>query len=198
MDTTQTEHETKPMTSSATTTEEIAELQKFFQYLKQHLNKKQPLVYVRALVTRDERFHAGLARRNTGVNYRTMDLATLKTYKTEGAAQERFRRAMHAIMSYNACQDELIKRWYINANIIHDLTGGRYRAIKAYVDSQNVDIHTHHIHFGITPANNRKPYHITTVIAVPPLPDPLTDGPGVFSESAAPVSDTIDELPDLL
>jgi hypothetical protein len=126
MDTSQTEHETQPMTSSATTPEEIAELQAFFQHLKEHCNKEQPLAYVRELVTRDEKFHAGLARRNTGVNYRTMDLATLKTYKTESAAQERFRRAMNAIMTSNTQVEEPLKRWYITANTIHDLMGGRY------------------------------------------------------------------------
>jgi hypothetical protein len=198
MDTSQTEHETQPMTSSATTTEEIAELQAFLQHLKEHRDKEQPLAYVRKLVTRDENFHAGLARRNTGLNYRAMDLATLKTYKTESAAQERFRRAMNAIMTYNARQDERIKRWYINANTIHDLMGGRYPAITAYVDSHTGDIHTHHTHFGIMPANNWKPYHITTVITVPPLPDPLPDEADASGEPATPVSDTIDELPDLL
>jgi hypothetical protein len=198
MDTTQTEHGTEQITSPATATEDIAELQAFFQHLKQHRNKEQPLAYVRELVTRDENFHAGLARRNTGVNDRTMDLATLKAYKTEGAAQERFHRAVNAIMTDNTQVEEPLKRWYITANTIRDLMGGRYRAIKAYVDSHTGDIHTHHTHFGITPANNRKPYHITTGITVPPLPDPLPNEADTSGEPAAPVSDTIDELPDLL
>ena len=160
--------------------ENIAELKDFLH----SLNKEKPLDYLRELVTRDKKFHAGLATRNAGVDYRSLDLAKLEDYKTIGAAQERFRRAVQAIMIYNASQDKLIKRWYINANTIRDLMGARYPAIKAYVDAHQ-EITAHHTQFGIKTANNHKPYLIKEVITIPTMPDPDIEAPVEPAEAEA-------------
>ncbi|GCF10910.1 protelomerase family protein [Dictyobacter arantiisoli] len=153
--------------------------------LLHEIEKEQPIAYLRELITRDKNFHAGLAKRHAGIDYRAMPLAELENYKTEGAAQERFRRAVQTMMIYNANVDEPLKRWLINANTIRDLIGGRYPAVKAYVEAHKEELDAHHTQFAITPVYNRKPYGIKEVITVSPLPDPDVQTPVEPSETEA-------------
>jgi hypothetical protein len=142
-----------------------------------------PVAYLRELVERDARFKAGLAKRHAGVNYRAMSLTELEKYKTEGAAQERFRRAVEAVMQYNASVEEPLKRWFLNPNTIRDLVGGRYPAVKAYLDAHKEEIDAHHTQYQITAVFNRKPYGIKEMITVSDVPaeptttEPPSDGP---------------------
>ena len=160
--------------------DDIAELREFLH----DLNKEKPVAYLQELVTRDQKFHEGLAKRNMGVEYRNLNMKELDNYKTEGAAHERFRRAIRAIMIYNANAEEPLKRWYINANTIRDLMGGRYPAIKAYVESHQEEITAHHTQFGIKPVNNHKPYVIKEVITIPDMADPDVETPVESAETA--------------
>lgn len=66
------------------------------------LHAGDPVEYLSELVARDERFREGITKRNTGTDYSKMKMSELEGYRTEGAAIERFRRAVEAIKQYNA------------------------------------------------------------------------------------------------
>lgn len=164
---------------------DIAELRELLHDIK----SDHPLTYLRDLIKRDDKFHAGLAKRNAGVDYRSLSLEKLETYKTEGAAQERFRRATQAIMEYNANVQVPLERWFINANTIRDLVGGRYPAAKAYVETAKDEIDAHHKQYDVTTVLNRKPYTIKSVITLPALPAQPQPAPETPGEPVAPAEE---------
>ena len=128
--------------------------------------------YLNGLVARDERFREGITKRNTGTDYSKMSMKELEGYRTEGAAIERFRRAVEAIKQYNMRVTPL-ERWYIKPGTVRSLVHGRYAAVVAYLDGVQADIDAHHKQFDpeITPAYNRKPYTIESVISLSDEPE---------------------------
>jgi len=126
-----------------------------------------PVAYLRSLVIRDANFRHGLEKRHAGLDYRSMRLSDLEKYKTEPAAQERFRRAVAAIMTYNEAQEEPLKRWFINPNTVRELVGGRYPAVKAYLDAHQSELDAHHEQYALKAAYNRKPIAIKEMVQIP-------------------------------
>lgn len=129
-----------------------------------------PVEYLHDVVKRDQNFRAGLAKRYSGLNFATMPLSQLAHLKTPEAAEERFRRAVQAIMQHNAACEEPLKRWYINQSAVHTLVGGRKNAIAEHLEAHKEEIEEHHQEYEITAAYNRKPFPITTMIHLPENP----------------------------
>lgn len=104
-----------------------------------------------------------------GDEYATLSLAELRQKKTPEAAAERYRRAVDAIIAYNATVD-LPLRWYINVVAVRQLVGGRAPNVQDYLDTRRAEIEAHHHKHRLLPAQNRgKAIAITECI---PIPDP--------------------------
>lgn len=126
---------------------------------------ENPVAHLRGLLEKDHHFKAGMAKRYSGVDYQSLSVEQLAHLKTPEASHERFRRALEAIMRYNAAT-EPIKRWYINQSSVNALVGGRKTAIGEYLDEHRQQIDAHHQQYGVTPAYNRKPLDIKEVISL--------------------------------
>jgi hypothetical protein len=138
-----------------------------------------PMEYLQDVVKRDQNFRAGLAKRYAGLDFATMELSKLWKLKTPEAAEERFRRAVQAIMQHNAACEEPLKRWYINQSTVHALAGGRKNSVTEHLEAHKEEIEEHHQEYGLTAAFNRKPFPITEMIHLPEkppdVPAPLTE-----------------------
>ena len=86
--------------------------------------------------------------------------------KTPEAATERFRRAVDAIIAHNIAQDDPLHLWYINAAAVRDLVGGRNDAVRAYLQTRDLQIKAHHEQLALTPRQNNKNMKIDAEITV--------------------------------
>jgi len=137
--------------------QELQELEGILHRLRQS-GTENPVAYIKSLLEKDANFRAGLAKRQVRVDVKSLSLAQLRDIKLEEAANERFRRAVDAIMQHNvAFAAEPLKQWYINAGSVRTLVGGRHPAVKAYLASREEEIARHHQQYGITEIYNRKP-----------------------------------------
>lgn len=137
--------------------QDLEEMERILLGLRQS-GTANPVAYIGSLLEKDANFRAGLAKRHSNVDYQSLSLEQLARTKTEDAANERFRRAVDAIMQHNAAvAAEPLKQWYINAGSVRELVGGRHPAVKAYLESRAEEIEKHHQQYKITPVYNRKP-----------------------------------------
>jgi hypothetical protein len=129
-----------------------------------------PVTYLQELLAAKRSFKKSYEKRHQGKDYTRLSLTELRNTKTPGAAQERYRRAVEAIMAYNDRVDMPELRWYINPAVVVDLVGGRPADVKAYLESRQEEIAAHHTKYGLTPGYNRRPISITARITVPERP----------------------------
>jgi hypothetical protein len=99
-----------------------------------------------------------------------MSLTDLAKTKTTEAANERFMRAVAAIMAFNAAASVPEQRWYINAKVVTDLVGGKPSLAGAYLDDRQEGLDAHHKLYNLTSAYNRRPIKITDRLRVPNMP----------------------------
>jgi hypothetical protein len=144
-----------PKKSSKKSKEQL-ELEKFVQEVGQQTD--QPLEYLRGLIEKDAHYKAGYDKRHANVDFQALSMEQLAGIKTEKASNERFRRAVDAIIAHNiAMANEPLKQWHINPGSVRALVGGRHPAVKAYVESRAEEIQKHHDQYKITEVFNRKP-----------------------------------------
>jgi hypothetical protein len=89
------------------------------------------------------------------LDFSAMTLKELEKQKHPDATRERARRAIDAVMAYNAHVQDVNLRWHINANVVRQLVGGRPEIIKAYLEERAEDLEEHHTHYAILPRRNR-------------------------------------------
>jgi Telomere resolvase len=132
----------------------------------------QPVVYLKKLLSDKRTFKQSYEKRHAGKDYSKMSLTDLRKTKTTEAAQERFRRAVLAIMAYNDAAAEPEMRWYISPAVVVDLVGGRPSDVKEYLLSRKDELDGHHNKFEqkITPGYNRRPMPITQRIHMEEVP----------------------------
>jgi hypothetical protein len=128
--------------------------------------EKDPVQYLRGLVETRRKFDEAIAKRHQGTDYATLPMSELGRIKTTEAANERFRRAVDAIIAHNNAQTDPLHLWYINAAAVRDLVGGRNEAVQAYLETRREELDEHHQQYGLTPKQNRKPSDIKAEITV--------------------------------
>lgn len=128
--------------------------------------EKTSVDYLRDLLMAKREFKKSYEKRHAGKDYSKMTTSELRNTKMPGAAQERFRRAVKAIMAYNDQVDLPEMRWYISPAVVVDLVGGRPSDVKEYLASRE-DIEAHHQKYGLRPGYNRRSINIRERITVP-------------------------------
>jgi hypothetical protein len=130
--------------------------------------EEDPASYLRGLVERDRKFQAGIAQRYKDVDFTAMTFEQLKAggIKDIRAANERYRRAVDAIIAWNNAQTDPLHLWYINAAAVRDLVGGKNELVQRYLDTRAEELEAHHKQYGLTPKQNRKPVKIEAQITV--------------------------------
>jgi len=128
------------------------------------------------------------AARHDTARYAAIPTSKLASIKIPEASQERFRRAVYAIMQWNKQHDKQpLQQWYITTLAIQNLVGGRKEAIKEFQEAMLDEIEEHHNELGIKANFNRKPVSIKEMITVPENPLDYPWGKQVEPEEA-PVS----------
>jgi len=128
--------------------------------------EKEPVQYLRGLVSRDRHFKTALANRHSGTDYSILSLEQLSKIKTPDASTERFKRAVDAIMAHNQAQTDPLHLWYIQSAVVRELVGGRNEAVQLYLETRKEEIEEHHKQFSLTSKQNRKPISIADQIKV--------------------------------
>ena len=129
--------------------------------------------YLQSLLAAKRQFLKSYEKRGVGKDFRTLTLTQLRNTKLPGAAEERFRRAVQAIMRYNDQAAAVEMMWFINASVVTDLVGGRPADAKALLEGDLAEeIEAHHQKHGLKPGFNRRALKITKRITVPEEPSP--------------------------
>lgn len=151
-------------------------------------SQEDPISYLQALVDHNRRFKLALKQRDdeTAVDYSKYTWSELNDKKVStrpGAATERYRRAVNAIMAHNKATEDQMHWWYINSAIIRDLVGGRNEKVREYLATRAVEIEAHHNSFSpaLAPKTNNKNISIT---AEKPLIARLEADPVAVEESS--------------
>ena len=145
---------------------------------------QKPVAYLRKLLSDKREFKKSYEKRHQGKDYTKISLTELRKTKTTEAAQERFRRAVAAIMAYNDSVAEPEMRWFISPAVVVDLVGGRPSDVKEYLLSRKAELDAHHQKFEqkITTGYNRRPIPITHRIKMEDVP---AEAAAVSSEHVA-------------
>ncbi len=129
------------------------------------------LEMVSELIKQEIKFREGMRTRHQGKDFSSMPLSQLKRTRHPLAAAEKVRRAFLAIKYYNSnVATERAQRWYINANTIHKLVGGRFAIITPWCEAHHDEIESHNQTYELTEVDNRKSVKISEVVTVPEMP----------------------------
>lgn len=132
--------------------------------------------YLQSLLTAKRQFLKSYEKRGVGKDFRMLTLTQLRNTKLPGAAEERFRRAVQAIMRYNDQAAAVEMMWYINASVVTDLVGGRPSDAKELLEGElSEEIEAHHQKHGLKPGFNRRALKITSRITVPEEPEAASE-----------------------
>jgi hypothetical protein len=125
------------------------------------------LSFLLAAGEREARQLVSNAARHDTARYAAIPTSKLASIKMPEASQERFRRAVYAMMQWNEKHDkQSLQQWYITTLAIQNLVGGRKEAIKEYQEVMREEIEAHHHQLKIQPSFNRKPVKISEMITV--------------------------------
>ena len=110
------------------------------------------MAYLTALVDHNRRFKAALKQRDdeSALDYSRFTWSELNDKKVStrpGAATERYRRAVDAIIANNLATSDPMHFWYINSAIVRDLVGGRNEKVREYLATRAAEIEAHHNSF---------------------------------------------------
>lgn len=142
------------------------------------------LSFLLAAGEREARQLVSNARRHDTARYAAIPTSKLASIKIPEASQERFRRAVYAIMEWNkAHEKQPLQQWYITTLAIQNLVGGRKEAIKEYQEAMRDEIAEHHQQLDIHANFNRKPVSIREMITVPEEPEKYPWGKQVEEEA---------------
>lgn len=134
---------------------------------------------------KEAKFKAGMSTRHAGKDFASMTTSQLTRVKHPGAAQERIRRAIAAIVAHNDNAQSPNDRWYINPTVVQQLAGARFPIIQEYFAAHQAEIDQENAEYELTPRYNHKPIEggIKAVITVPEQPiQPLTMDVAVSAE----------------
>jgi Telomere resolvase len=133
--------------------------------------EETPIVYLRELAEAKREFKKSYEKRHQGKDYSKMSLDALRRTRTPGAATERFKRAVDAILAYNDQATIPEMRWFVNAAAVKDLVGGRPGDAKEYIQQRlEVDIKAHHEKYSLRPGVNSKSVPIQERVLLPKWP----------------------------
>lgn len=128
--------------------------------------------FLKTAIEKEIKFRIGLTQRFEGEDFSTMPLSKLKKVRHPEASAERIRRAFLAIKNYNSnIATEKKERWYINANSIHGLVGGRFATVSPWCEAHADEIESHNQMYELTVGDNRKSIKISEVIPLPEYPE---------------------------
>jgi hypothetical protein len=129
------------------------------------------LSFLLAAGEREARQLVSNAARHDTARYAAIPTSKLASIKIPEASQERFHRAVYAIMQWNKEHEKQpLQQWYITTLSIQNLVGGRKEAIKEYQEAMRDEIEEHHRELGIKANFNRKPVSIREMVTVPENP----------------------------
>lgn len=118
-------------------------------------------------LSKEAKFRLSLSKRHADKDFSKLSTSQLADTKHPDATKERIRRAIAAIVKYNGEAQSANDRWFINATAVHKLVGGRFGIIGEYFNEHQADIDNENKEYELTPAYNRKPTDIKSVITVP-------------------------------
>jgi hypothetical protein len=133
-------------------------------------DNEKPVEYLASLLAAKRAFKESYEKRHANKDYSGMSLEELRNTKTTDAANERFSRAVRAVMAYNDAAVVPEQRWYLNASVITDLVGGKPSIAATYLDVHREEIEAHHEEYKLSAAYNRRPVKITARLRVPEHP----------------------------
>lgn len=149
--------------------------------------------YLQSLITAKRQFLKSYEKRGINKDFSKMSLTQLRNTKLPGAAEERFRRAVDAIMAYNDQAGAPEMMWFVNAAVVTDLVGGRPGDAKEYLLSErDEEIKAHHAKYGLTPGFNRRAIKITSRVTVPEeaaLEAPATEEAALVEAESSPAEE---------
>ncbi|MGH2415508.1 MAG: hypothetical protein ACRDEA_17825 [Microcystaceae cyanobacterium] len=132
---------------------------------------EEPEQFMEKVLEKEVKFRAGVRGRHEGKDFSQMPLSQLKRTRHGEASNEKLKRAFQALKHYNsAIATEKLQRWYINANSLHQLVGGRFGTVTPWVEAHRDEITSHNSAYELTEADNRKPIKIEQVVTVPEFP----------------------------
>lgn len=148
--------------------------------------------YLTSVLAGKRQFKQSYEKRHVGKDYSGMSLSELVRTKTTEAANERFSRAVAAIMAYNDAAAVPDVRWFINPSVVTDLVGGKPSLASEYLASRKAEIDAHHNKYGLTSAYNRRPVKISARLTVPEMPAGVSEvsAPGGGSDEV-PASESV-------
>lgn len=115
---------------------------------------------------KEARFRLAMKARHADTDFSKIATSKLIDIKHTDAAKERIRRAVAAIAAHNE-HSQPLERWYINATILQKLVGARFSLIAEFMGGHQAEIDAINAKYGLTPAYNRKPVSIKSVVTVP-------------------------------
>ena len=145
------------------------------------------LSFLLAAGEQEARHLVSQAKRLDTTRYVSLPTSALAKIKLPEASQERFRRAVYALMQWNLTHGPL-EQWYITTLAIQNLVGGNKELIKQYQEANLEDIEAHHQALHIKPSFNRKPVRIQEMVSV--SEDPTAFPWGKSAENLSP--ETVD------
>jgi hypothetical protein len=129
--------------------------------------EKQFSSFLMDALTKEAKFRLSLSKRHADKDFASMPTSQLAKTKHPGAAQERIRRAVMAIVKYNDHAQSDNDRWYINPTVVQKLAGSRFPAINAYFAEHQAEIDQENEEYSLSPRYNHKPKSIEQVITLP-------------------------------
>ncbi len=132
--------------------------------------EKTSAEYLRELVQAKRTFKKSYEKRHKDKDYSTLSTSELRRTKMPGAAEERFRRAVDAIIKHNDRVEIPEFRRYVSPAFVVDLVGGRPLDAKEYIATRQPGVEEHHKKYGLTPGINRIPL-ISVRVEVPEWPE---------------------------
>jgi hypothetical protein len=143
---------------------------------------KSPVVYLREMVVAKRTFKKSYEKRHKDKDYSKLATSKLRGIKMPGAQEERFKRAVNAIIKHNETVEIPEWRRYVSPALVVDLAiegdkgkiGGRPSEAKEYIESR-ADVAEHHAKYGIKPGINRIPL-MSVRLEVPEWPEGVEPG----------------------
>ena len=134
----------------------LADVSALFENVAATGESRPATVLLTELVAKQHQQRQKHQQRRHETQYDQMPFSVLKGRREPEAAEERVRRAVAALMSYNERCTDPVQRWYINASLVHALLGGRYAAIQESLQAHKGEIEEHHEALEITQSMNYK------------------------------------------
>jgi hypothetical protein len=132
-------------------------------------SEEKPVAFLQKMLEDKRAFKDSYKGRGAKTDYAALSTSELKKHKTDDASEERFGRAIAAIMAYNRAAPLPEARWYINPALLVDLVGGAPSKAKQYIDA-HAEVAAHNTEYKLSPGLNRRGIPVTDRFKVPEQP----------------------------